>query len=373
MLPEVGADVVGRVVGADHDALFAVERLAAGVLAGVMLHALELLGARELRHVCDAGHARGQHQLLRAQHHRLAAALDNHAPLAGHLIVCSALGLAGAPVVQLHHLGVHLQPIADLVLGGKDWPVVGEGHVRQVIVPDRIVQAERLIALAPRVAGALVLLDNDRGHAKALEAGAHGDPTLPAADDHAVGLRAVAKLGLGLILALLPVLAILEGAVLHPARAGGAALFLKAFKLRHRGEQRPAAVALQADLAFATRHGGLEGKPALAQLGRASGLAGERPAAGPHVVERGVEHGLDGGLALQCCDIPGEADQIAPVAVVIEHGDGRRDVCALERRPKARQPCGNPLRRRTCIIAHWLLLVGSALTRAPIGLPEWRR
>jgi hypothetical protein len=56
-----------------------------------------------------------------------------------------------------------------------------------VVVPDRIVQAERCVALAPRVAGALVLLHHHRGHAEALQARGERDAALSAADDQDVG------------------------------------------------------------------------------------------------------------------------------------------------------------------------------------------
>ena len=114
-----------------------------------------------------------------------------------------------APVVELHHPRVHLEPVADLVLGREHRPVLGELDVRQVVVPDRVVQAERLVALAPRVAGALVALDDDRRHAELAQARAERDAALAAADDHDLGLALVAEL-LGLAAARLePRLALL--------------------------------------------------------------------------------------------------------------------------------------------------------------------
>ena len=46
------------------------------------------------------------------------------------LVVLRALGLGRAPVVQLHHPRVHLEPVADLVLRREDRPVLGELDVR---------------------------------------------------------------------------------------------------------------------------------------------------------------------------------------------------------------------------------------------------
>ncbi len=81
-----------------------------------------------------------------------------------------------------------------LSFGENTGQFVGELDVRQVVVPDRVVQAERLVALAPGVAGALVALDDDRRHAELAQPRAERDAALPAADDHDLGLRLVAEL-----------------------------------------------------------------------------------------------------------------------------------------------------------------------------------
>ena len=128
--------------------------------------------ARERREVRLAGHAGGEHQLLRAQHERLALALDLDGPLAGLLVVRRGLRLGARPVVELHHLGVGLEPVGDLVLGGEHRPVLGELDVGQVVVPDRVVQAQRLVAAAPLVAGTGPLVDDDRRHAELAQPGA---------------------------------------------------------------------------------------------------------------------------------------------------------------------------------------------------------
>ena len=88
-----------------------------------------------------------------------------------------------AAVVELHHLHVHLEPVAHAVLRREHRPVLGKRQVRHVVVPHRVVQAERGVALAPGVAGALVLLHHHRRHAEALQARGERDAALPAADD----------------------------------------------------------------------------------------------------------------------------------------------------------------------------------------------
>ena len=73
-----------------------------------------------------------------------------------------------------------------------------------MVVPDRIVQAERLVALAPAVAGALVLLDDDGRYAELPQPCAERDAALAAADDERVGLRLEAEFGGFLLTLFLP-------------------------------------------------------------------------------------------------------------------------------------------------------------------------
>src|SRR5665811_1812565 len=84
--------------------------------------------------------------------------------------------------------------IADLVLGREDRPVLGEIDVGQVIVPDGVVQAERLVAVAPGITRTCVLFDDDRGHTELAQPRAERDAALAAADDEHVGLRLEAEL-----------------------------------------------------------------------------------------------------------------------------------------------------------------------------------
>ena len=193
-----------------------------------------------------------------SQRDLLAVAIDDDGPFLLRRVVFRALGGRLGPVVQLHHLGVHFQPVADLVLGREHRPVLREVDIGQMVVPDRIVQAERLVALAPGVAGALVLLDDDRRHAELPQARAEPDGALPAADDQHIGLRFVAE-RLGLLVAqFLPGLGAGIDAVPRAERAGEARLLLVALELGHRGQQRPDQAVLEADEAIAARDLGLE-------------------------------------------------------------------------------------------------------------------
>ena len=211
-----------------------------------MLFALEDVLPRKGRDVGLARHAGGEHELLGPQRDRLPVALDLDRPLLLLVVVGRRLRLRGAPVVELHHPRVHLQPVADLVLRGEDRPVLGELDVRHVVVPDRVVQAQRLVAAAPLIAGPRVLVDDDRRHAELAQARAEADAALAAADDHDVGLAGVPQL-LALALALLePRHALAVGAVLDTVRATGPLVLLVALELVEDGEQRPCLAVAQA-------------------------------------------------------------------------------------------------------------------------------
>ena len=158
---------------------------------------------------------------------------------AGLLGVRRTGGDRGGPVRHLHHLRVGLQPVADLVLRREDRPVVGELQVGQVVVPDRVVQAQRLVAAAPLVAGPRVLVDHQTGYAELSQPGAEGDPTLAATDDQHVGVGADAELGVLPLAALEPRRPVPVGTVLGSHRTRVTARLLVALELVHRGEEGP--------------------------------------------------------------------------------------------------------------------------------------
>ena len=114
-LPERRADVVRGIVGADDDHLLAPVRIGSGVLGGVVLLAFEDVHALELGEVRFPRHAGGEHQLFRPQRHLDTVAPDDNRPLLGVFVVGGLEALGGAPIVELHHRRVHLQPVGDLV------------------------------------------------------------------------------------------------------------------------------------------------------------------------------------------------------------------------------------------------------------------
>ena len=197
----------------------------AAELAGMLLRPSERVGPGDPRDIRHAGHARRQDQLPGPQHDRLPCALDGHRPVLRVFVILSAAAVGGMPVVQLHDLGVHLQPIADLVLGREHRPMVGKRQVGKVVVPHGVVQAERLVAIPPRIAGAMVLLDDDRRHFQAFQPRRQADAALSAADDDAVGLSRVTQFRLFLSLSLQPRLPIPEGTVLRRRPCGSPRFF----------------------------------------------------------------------------------------------------------------------------------------------------
>src|SRR5690606_35946766 len=162
------------------------------------------LASLEVGNVRLAGHAGREDELLWPQHHLFTVAVDDDGPFLRRLVPFRRPRGGARPVVQLHDLRVEFQPVADLVLRRENRPVLRKVDIGQVIVPDGIMQAERLVALAPAVARTLVLLENDRRHAELAQPGAKRDTTLPAANDDRVGLLLVAERARFLLALFLP-------------------------------------------------------------------------------------------------------------------------------------------------------------------------
>jgi hypothetical protein len=132
---------VAAVAGADHDGFPAGELPAADVGARVGHRPGELLDTRDFRHVRDAAHARGQHDMVRLQGPLGAVvASDPHRPLAGVVVVVAAEEVRPGPHVDLHGGHIRLEPVGQLVLGGEHRPVGRERQVGHVVVPDRVVE-----------------------------------------------------------------------------------------------------------------------------------------------------------------------------------------------------------------------------------------
>ena len=350
VLPQRSTDVEGAVVAADDDRAPAAVGVRTGVARGVVHVAAEDVEAGDVRHPRLAAHAGGEHDLGGAQGEWPALALDLDGPLPRLVRPGRRRRHRVGPVGHLHDLDVRLEPVADLVLGGEHRPVVGELQVGQVVVPDRVVQAERLVAVAPLVAGAGVLVDDQARHPQLAQPGPEADAALAAADDEHVGLRRRAQaLGLGLA-ALLPRGAALVGAVLGAARPPVALGLLEALQLVERGEEGPRAVGavllLQAQQPGAPADGRLEGEPRgddpAVLGGRLAGREGGRAGALEGRGEQ-VAHALG---VLDRGDVPRERDQVAPPALRGEHRGGPVDVARGQGLLEGGQPGVGALRGR---------------------------
>lgn len=149
-----------------------------------------------------------------------------------------------------------------------------------MVVPDRVVQAQGVVAAAPLVAGPGVLVDDERRHTEPLEPRGEADAALPAADDEDVGLGVDAE-GLDLLLSLVePVLRRDVDAVLgtaRSARAGRLGVVLERLRTRQQG---PGQAVADPDEPLAGEGGVAEGEPRLVDavgLGLARRLDVGRP------------------------------------------------------------------------------------------------
>jgi hypothetical protein len=179
------------------------------------------------------------------------------------------------------------------------------------------------VTLAPGIAGARVSLDDDRGNAELPEARAEPDGALAAADDEDVGLRFHAELLRLLVAQFLPGLGAGIDAVPGAERPGEAGLLLMAFQLGHRREQGPDEAVLEADEAVAARDFGLERYPGFeyAVSFRRRLALGDAPIARLRALEAMGEHVADLTASLHRLDVPGERDEVAPIALFREHPD----------------------------------------------------
>ncbi len=212
-----------------------------------------------------------------------------------------------------------------------------------MVVPDRVVQAERLVAVAPAVAGAVVLLDDDRRHAELPQPCAERDATLTTTDDQRVGLAGVAQFA-GLRLALLlPARPVLRSTMLRTERPGEAKRLLETLEFDERGQQRPDPAVAQPDQPVAAPDPGLEADPGGGHtpLFRRDLALGDAPARRCRALELMAQHVGDLGAALHGLDVPGEGDEVAPVAVLREHLRGAVDVPGLEGRTERIQKLGD--------------------------------
>src|SRR4249919_668438 len=112
--------------------------------------------------------------------------------------------------------------------------MLGKGKIGQMVVPDRIVKDEGLVAVTPGIARSLVLLKYDGRHANPTEAGAERNAALAAADDDAIGLPGITERGLLSGPARKPGFAVPDRAMDDAMLAGGAIALFESFEFGHR-------------------------------------------------------------------------------------------------------------------------------------------
>ena len=182
-------------------------------------------------------------------------------------------------------------------------------------------QGEGLVALAPRVTRPLVPLDDDRRDSELAQPGTERDAALAAADDQHLGLHGVAELGGLTGSALGPRDPVTEGAVAYPLGPPVVDRLLVALELVEGGEQRERLAADEPQQPAAPPGRGLERDPGGDDAVRLGRLLCDTETNGIDLVERGPQQVRDARASLGGGDVPGERDDVAPVALV---GEQRR-------------------------------------------------
>ena len=146
---------------------------------GVHHIALERLEAGQLRDQRIGGNPVREHDVARV-HDPLAAVsqLERRVPAPGPVVPLTLRELRAGPVVDLHGLRIDLEPHPQHVLRNVVRPRRRERHVGQVVDLDRVMQCQRVVAVAPTVADPRPLLDDERVNAELVQSRGHGKPGL---------------------------------------------------------------------------------------------------------------------------------------------------------------------------------------------------
>src|ERR1700730_4427636 len=210
-----------------------------------------------------------------------------------------------------------------------------------MVVPDWVVQGKRLVAIAPRVAGPGIAIDDDGWHAELAQPRAESDAALPASDDHRVRLGDMAEV-LGLVPALLePGLPIRDGAMLGSLGSPVTLRLLMASEIVQCRQQRPGFAVSEPEMTYAAADRGFELYPALGFPARLAELVSDGETARLNLIERLTEHVSYPFDTLHSDDVPGERDQVAPVAVINEQAGCRINVTGGQGSLEVCQPPGH--------------------------------
>src|SRR3984893_4733899 len=193
-----------------------------------------------------------------------------------------------------------------------------------MIIPNWIMQAERLVTLAPAVAWPLVLFEDDCRHIELAQPGSQCDAALTATNDNAIGLTRVAEFGSFCLAFFLPSFSIALGAMFCPHRTVEANWLFVLLEFAHGRQQRPYLTVLQAHVAKAAGNLGFELYPTLYYTACFRGVLTVRnfPVRRLRIGEPRLEHVADLFLSLHRLDVPGERYEVAPVAVRLKEING---------------------------------------------------
>src|SRR5258705_4442466 len=118
-----------------------------------------------------------------------------------------------------------------------------------MIIPNRIMQTEGLVAFAPAVARSFIFFDDDRRYIKLAQTGSQRDAALTATNNDTIGLTRVAEFGSFPLAFFLPRFSIAFGAVFCSHRTVEARSLFVTFEFDHGRQQRPDPAVFQAHVA----------------------------------------------------------------------------------------------------------------------------
>ena len=313
----------------------------------VTLLPLEAAHAGNIRQAGPAEQPCRQDQLLRVERHGPAAAGDLELPFLARIVIGGRTALRPVPDIDVHYLGIGIEPIGELVLRRIDRPGLGIGKIRHGVEPARRVQRQALMAFAPRVGVALAALDHQGRHVEPGQPRGKRKAGMAGADDHAVGLAGLPEFPRLVIAPTTPVLASLaigEGRAVRTSRTDG---FDTALELGHRRQQGPAFAILEPDDGAAARDGGLELGHALDRVAGEPRRADRSPGCGQGPCDAVGKQLADRLLSLRGMDIPGKGHEIAPKPIGQEEIGRRIDIAPRHRGVECDEPCAEFLVRCT--------------------------
>ena len=268
----------------------------------------------------------GKDQLARAQRNALSFPGDLNQPFACCRVIFGRVAAGGLPDVQLEQVCIGLQPVTHFVFRRENRPVFREGQIGQVIVPDRVMQHEATVAVAPTVARAGILFHDQRGHTQLPQPGTKGYAALPAADDQDIGLVLLPHPGHLGITRLTPSAAVPVGFMGNPLGPRRTAWLLVALQIRHRCQKRVTKAVLQRQPPGAVGRGRLEADPGRGRIAFGFRLAGYGPVRRRRGSQSSLKHGDNGGPSLHRLDVPCEGQKVAPKSIGLEQRYHGRNV-----------------------------------------------